>query len=284
MTGETSPRKRRPALTGAIRVDAREGNFLGDTRIRLLEAIERHGSISQAAKAVPLSYKAAWDAVDAMNNLSPRPVVERAAGGRNGGGTMLTDYGRRLIAFYRALEAEHRLALSRLATQMHGNDGAASMEEFRQLVRRMSMKISARNQFAGTVTAIKPGTVDCEVILRLEDGLDLAAVITRESVETLGLSIGGEALAYVKSSSVLLAVENGDEGAPVISARNRYEGTVSRINAGPVNVEVTLALGQGRHVLTAVITHESLDRLGLKVGSRAWALFKAPSVFLATAA
>lgn len=273
-----------PALLGKISVDSPLGSFLGDTRIRLLEAIDLHGSISQAAKAVPLSYKAAWDAVDAINNISPQAVVARSIGGRNGGGTALTDYGRRLIAFYRALEAEHQLALARLTAAMGDGEGGASVQEFRQLVRSISMKISARNQFAGKVTSIKPGMVDCEVILHLEDGLDLASVITQESVENLGLALGSDALAYVKSSSILLAVEEGNEGEPHISARNRFKGIVSRVNEGPVNVEVTLTLGQGKHVLTAVITHDSLDRLGLKEGSSAWALFKAPSVFLATAA
>ena len=272
------------ALQGRISVESAFGNFLGDTRIRLLEAIDHHGSISQAAKAVPLSYKAAWDAVDAMNNLSPQPVVERNTGGKNGGGTSLTDYGRRLIAFYRALETEHQLALARLADAMNDPSGIGSVQEFRQLVRRMSMKISARNQFAGTVTAIKPGMVDCEVLLRLEEGLELAAVITKESVEGLGLAVGSEALAYVKSSSILLAVEEGDEGEPHISARNRFKGVVARINTGPVNAEVTLRLGTGKHVLTAVITHDSLERLGLQEGSHAWAVFKAPSVFIATTA
>ncbi|HEY6898884.1 MAG TPA: TOBE domain-containing protein [Rhodocyclaceae bacterium] len=276
------PRRRKPQpMVGHISVDTDLGAFLGDTRIRLLEAIAEHGSITRAAQAVPLSYKAAWDAVDAINNLAPQAVVERNTGGKNGGGTALTDYGRRLIAFYRALEAEHQLALARLSQAMAGSESAASVDEFRQLVRRMSMKISARNQFAGTVKSIKPGIVDCEVILHLEDGLDLAAVITKESVENLGLAVGGEALAYVKSSSVLLAVE---EGEPHISARNRFKGVVSRINDGPVNTEVTLVLGQGKHVLTAVITHDSRERLDLQVGSSAWAVFKAPSVFLATAA
>jgi molybdate transport system regulatory protein len=51
-----------PRLRGKLEVDTELGTFLGDTRIRLLEAIAKHGSISQAAKAVPLSYKAAWDA------------------------------------------------------------------------------------------------------------------------------------------------------------------------------------------------------------------------------
>ncbi|TXT37018.1 MAG: molybdate transport system regulatory protein [Comamonadaceae bacterium] len=77
-------------LTGKLLIDTAMGSFLGDKRIRLLEAIDKTGSISQAAKAVPLSYKAAWDAVDDMNNVAPEPLVKRAAGGRHGGGTELT--------------------------------------------------------------------------------------------------------------------------------------------------------------------------------------------------
>ena len=90
-------------LRGTLSVDTEFGSFLGDTRIRLLEAIDKHGSITQAAKAVPLSYKAAWDAIDAMNNLADQPLVLRSTGGRNGGGTQLTEHGRKTIALYRAL-------------------------------------------------------------------------------------------------------------------------------------------------------------------------------------
>ena len=82
-----------PRLRGKLEVDTELGTFLGDTRIRLLEAIAKHGSISQAAKAVPLSYKAAWDAIDAMNNLAEHPLVTRVTGGRHGGGSTLTLYG-----------------------------------------------------------------------------------------------------------------------------------------------------------------------------------------------
>jgi len=93
-------------LRGKLQVDTEFGTFLGDTRIRLLEAIGTHGSISQAAKAVPLSYKAAWDAIDAMNNLADHPLVIRSTGGKNGGGTAITDYGHKVVALNRALEAE----------------------------------------------------------------------------------------------------------------------------------------------------------------------------------
>ena len=138
-----------PRLRTKLEVETEFGIFLGDTRIRLLEAIALHGSITQAAKAVPLSYKAAWDAIDTMNNLSDQPLVLRAAGGRQGGGTQLTSYGKKVIDLYRALEAEYQQALDRLANSMYAGEGN-DFQQFRQLLKRMSMKSSARNQFAGT--------------------------------------------------------------------------------------------------------------------------------------
>ena len=114
----TAPRTGPPRLVGKLSVNTELGAFLGDTRIRLLEAIGHHGSISRAAKAVPMSYKAAWDALDAMNNLADSPLVESSVGGRHGGGTHLTDYGRRLVGLYRAVEQEYQGAVDRLARGM----------------------------------------------------------------------------------------------------------------------------------------------------------------------
>jgi len=264
-------------LTGKLLIDSGMGSFLGDKRIRLLEAIEKCGSISQAAKAVPLSYKAAWDAVDDMNNVAPEPLVTRIAGGKHGGGTALTAFARRLIAFYRALEKESQLALEKLTSNLH-QSGVADVDDFRQTLRRMSMKTSARNQFAGPVVAIKEGVVDTEVTVQLAPDLALTAIVTRESAETMGLGIGRDVLAFVKASSILLLV--GEDGH--ISARNRFTGTVTRIQQGPVNAEITIAMPGGRHVMTAVITDDSVRRLGLAEGASATAVFKASSVFLAS--
>jgi len=266
-----------PQLTGKLQINNAMGSFLGDKRIRLLEAIDKTGSISQAAKGVPMSYKAAWDAVDDMNNVAPEPLVNRAAGGRHGGGTELTAFARRLIAFYRALETESQLALEKLTRNLEQN-GVCDVNDFRQVLRRMSMKTSARNQFAGPVIAIKVGVVDAEVSIRLAPELMLTAIVTRESAENLGLTQGRDVLAFVKASSILLLT--GDDGH--ISARNRFTGTVTHLHQGPVNAEVTLAMPRGQHVLTAVVTDDSVKRLNLAVGQSVTAVFKASSVFLAS--
>lgn len=261
-------------LRGKLEVSTEFGTFLGDTRIRLLEEIEKHGSISQAAKMVPISYKAAWDAIDAMNNLADHPLVIRLAGGRHGGGTKLTDYGRKVVALYRALEAEYQAALERLSASMN-NDEAGNFKQFRQLLKRMSMKTSARNQFAGQIIGLREGDVDFEVRLSLDAENELVAIITRESADNLGLQIGMEINALVKSSSILLLTDPNVK----TTARNHLWGEVTRIFEGPVNSEITLVMPGGKSVC-AVVTHDSVEKLGLTVGSRACAIFKASAVIL----
>jgi molybdate transport system regulatory protein len=142
----------------------------------------------------------------------------------------------------------------------------------------MSMKTSARNKFAGPISAIKEGVVDTEVSVRLGPHLVLTAIVTRESAENMGLALGRDVMAFVKASSILLMT--GEDGQ--ISARNRFAGTVTHIHQGPVNAEVTLAMPGGQHVITAVITLSSVQRLGLVAGQAVTAVFKASSVFLAS--
>lgn len=260
---------------GRLSLENGEGGSLSDKRIRLLELIDEMGSINQAAKAVPLSYKAAWDAIDAMNNMSAQPLVIRISGGRQGGGTQLTDYGRRLVAMYRALEIEYQHALDLLSERMtHIPSG--DIREFQFLMRRLSLKTSARNQFSGPITGLRDGGVDYEVRIRLDERTELLAVITKASAETLQLGIGKEVLAFVKSSSVLLSTETDIH----LTARNKLWGEVSEIHRGSVNDEVTLQLSSGRTV-TAVVSHDSCQQMELEVGKPACALFKASSVILA---
>jgi molybdate transport system regulatory protein len=285
---EERPPARRPAqpaarLRGRLSLDAPGGALVGERRVRLLEAIAEHGSITRAAAAVPLSYKAAWDALEAMNNLSPRPLVERSTGGRQGGGTRLTDAGRELIATYRAVEREQQVSLDRLgslaparrrAARGAGAPNVADAQAIQSLLRRMAVRTSARNQFVGTVARLSAGKLGVEVTLELDAQTQIVAGVTRGSADALGLRLGAAVMAIVKAPSVLLAI-----GDVQTSARNHLTGTVGRIVKGPISAEVTLVLPAGRSV-TAGITRASLDRLGLARGVKASALFKASSVIL----
>lgn len=77
---------------------------IGPGKADLLEAIERTGSISSAARELGMSYRRAWLLVDELGKLFKRPIVTTAAGGAHGGGAALTDFGRALIAAYRRIE------------------------------------------------------------------------------------------------------------------------------------------------------------------------------------
>ena len=140
------------------------------------------------------------------------------------------------------------------------------------------MKTSARNQFAGKVTALQRGTVNDEVEIDISGGHRIVAVVTHDSTQNLGLAPGVEAFALVKASSVLLAV---DLAGSKLSSRNRLEGTVSRIEPGAVNSEVVIDL-PGGGTIASIVTKESAASLGLTVGMQVTALFKASSVIVGT--
>ena len=138
------------------------------------------------------------------------------------------------------------------------------------------MKISARNILMGTVSKVTKGAVNSEVDLTLTGGEKIAAIITNESVDNLGLKEGKKACAILKASWVILGK---DLDAKKISARNVLKGTVTAVHEGAVNSEVVLKLSGGSEI-TAIITKESCHTLGLKAGESASAAFKASSVIV----
>jgi molybdate transport system regulatory protein len=257
-------------LQGSVWMTVGGENFGGHGRIALLASLADCGSITKAAKAIGMSYKAAWDAIDTMNTLAGEPLVERLTGGRGGGGTRLTARGQQLVENFRIIEREHRRFIDQLGQQ------ATALADDCLLLRRMSMKTSARNQFAGKVSRVKGGAVNDEVELEIPGGEKIVAIVTHESTETLGLKIGAEAFALVKASSIILVSEDGDVR---FSARNRLRGTISRIQKGAVNSEVVIEL-PGGGVIAAIITNESCEALALAAGGSTTAIFKASSVIV----
>src|SRR6516225_11501395 len=91
-------------LTLTLRVALGSGRALGPGKIRLLEAIEETGSISQAGRKLGMSYRRAWLLVNDMNNCFRDVVIEAQPGGAHGGGTTLTAFGQKLVQRYRAVE------------------------------------------------------------------------------------------------------------------------------------------------------------------------------------
>lgn len=257
-------------ISGNLWMHRQQSEFLGSDRINLLEKIDELGSITKAAKGVGISYKTAWDAINMINNLAEKPLVDRLTGGKGGGGTSLTAEGKKVIKQFKTIQEEHRKFLSNLEDRLGDTEGLY------QFLRRISMKVSARNTFSGSVTNLIKGAVNAEVTLSLKGGVPLTAVVTNGAIDNLGLKVGSEAYAIIKASSVIIGTDLHDSK---VSARNVFCGTIAKIIEGPVNTEVDVEIGGG-NIVSAVITHGSSARLELKVGGHACALFKASSVII----
>jgi molybdate transport system regulatory protein len=92
-----------PSLRGHIWIEGSEGTFFGYGRVALLERIREYGSITEAAKSLEIPYRKAWMLIDSMNRQVPKPYVVTAAGGKKGGGTIVTPEGERAIAQFRKI-------------------------------------------------------------------------------------------------------------------------------------------------------------------------------------
>lgn len=142
------------------------------------------------------------------------------------------------------------------------------------------MKISARNVLPGKITQVKIGAVNSEVDLTTSSGLQIVSIVTNESVKSLGLAVGREAMALIKASSVLVLLEGSDVK---LSARNCLAGKITKVAEGPISAEVSIGL-PGGETIHATITHDASKELKLKAGMPATAVFKAQSVILAVPA
>jgi molybdate transport system regulatory protein len=117
-----------------IRVDLAPGCSVGPGKISLLEAIEREGSLSVAARCMGLSYRRAWNLLTDLNQSFVEPVAATAVGGNRGGGASVTEFGRSLIVAFRVLErSAQRVAATRMRRFTPGKAANAKVSERRRV-------------------------------------------------------------------------------------------------------------------------------------------------------
>jgi molybdate transport system regulatory protein len=104
-----------------LRVDFGTDRAIGPGKVLLLEAIKRTGSISQAGRALGMSYRRAWLLVDDMNRCFREPVVTAQPGGSQGGGAALTAFGEKVVLKYRTIETE---AMAAAKPELHDLEAA----------------------------------------------------------------------------------------------------------------------------------------------------------------
>ncbi|SDA78911.1 molybdate transport system regulatory protein [Pseudomonas sp. NFACC15-1] len=236
-------------------------------RIALLQHIAEQGSITRAAKSAGLSYKAAWDAIDELNNLADHPLVERSVGGKGGGGARLSGEGQRVLRLYQRLQALQAQLLE--ASEDAGDLG---------LLSRLMLRTSARNQLHGKVLGIEAQGHNDRVRLELARGLVIEAQITHDSTLRLELGAGTDVVALIKAGWLELhPVEQAEK--PGI---NTLRGMIEQVDAaedGPSEVRIGLPNGQ---TLCALAEPLQLQGQNLVAGSPVQVTFSATNVLLGT--
>lgn len=134
------------------------------------------------------------------------------------------------------------------------------------------MQLSARNQFSGTVSSVSSGAVNGIVTIDVK-GTPVTATISNGSIRGLGLKVGTPATAVIKATEVMIG-----KGELILSARNKFKGTISRVEKGAVNSMVTLETAA--FDVVATISNAAVDELELAEGVEAVAVVKATSVMV----
>ncbi|GGH53637.1 hypothetical protein GCM10010975_09470 [Comamonas phosphati] len=205
------------------------GYDMADRRIAILRGIAQSGSISQAARDVGVSYKAAWQAIDTLTNLAGAALVERSVGGVGGGGAQITAAGLALLRTAETVERVRAEVLQRLQSRDEEVPMAASL----------GLLTSMRNQWPCTVLKVESLGAQIRVWLRAaaDAGADwtIAARITPESYELLGLAPGAPVLALCKATAarVWLGQERPASSGESI---NLWPATVQRVTYGTTAV------------------------------------------------
>jgi len=254
-------------LTSKLTLEMLGEPFLLEKRIELLHAIAENGSISKAAKAVPMSYKSAWEAVDVMNTLSPEPIVYRETGGKDGGGTTVTSYGKKLLENYAVLKREHTRFLERLTELTNIESGTF------KTIGRLGLQISARNQMQATVIAVKSGEVEARVQLVLKGGQILVSEITEEAVEDLHIAAGQSVTAICKSSNVSIVTGENRQ------RENQIEGQILQIDKDSQNAKVTVDIGMHDRIVSVMPIGE-FSKLSVEKGSRVMVGIEAKNIMV----
>ena len=174
--------------SGKIWIEHQGKPILGKGGAEILKEIEAQQSLTKAAKKLGMSYRYVWNYVQKIHKALGETVVETFKGGKTGGGgARLTDVGKALLDEYVRLEG--------------------CLGEFLACTNNVEvkrMKLSARNQLKGKIVSVEKGVITAKVKVEIKVPATITAVITKEAVDDLGLKVGDEVTAIVKSTEIII--------------------------------------------------------------------------------
>ena len=157
--------------------------------LELMSLINENQSISRAAETMSISFRHAWNLIDRLEKQLRMKVLLRSRGGKGGGGLVtLSKEGSEIVKEYQRISK--------------GVKGMVKEEGFWEAI---GLKISARNRIAGKVTKIKKDPVAAHVEIESSTPVRIVSVITSDAVDELGLKVGDNVKAIIKSTEVLIA-------------------------------------------------------------------------------
>lgn len=223
------------------------GHVQSDRRLDILRQIGELGSISKAARAVGVSYKAAWQAVDTLTNLSGVALLDRAVGGRGGGGAQLTEEGRQLLAAAQALKSARAQAVHSMQDQVVPGMDAAKGNPLAAAA-RLAVRTSMRNQWPCEVSAMDVQGHLVRVFLHAEGMPDfrVCSRITLESAELLGLHKGIPVQVLCKATAVAVLPASSVSS---LAETNCWSASVTRVSRGGLGDEVSATVGKRLQVV-----------------------------------
>lgn len=168
--------------------DSNSEVMFDQTDAALLRRVGETSSLTEAAKAVGISYRNAWDRIKEMESKLHKRVIETKVGGKSGGGALLTEDGTLLLKEFRKTR---KLIFNVLEDEEAWED--------------VGYRLSARNRLRAKVVEVKRGPVTSQVKMRLVSAANMTSIITNDAVDDLGLKEGDEVEAIVKSTDVLVA-------------------------------------------------------------------------------
>ncbi|MFK5880641.1 MAG: TOBE domain-containing protein [Sulfurospirillum sp.] len=247
-------------IDSSLWLDKGKKGFLGKGRIELLKNIDTYGSLSKAAKAMNMSYKAAWDSLNEMKNLSSKELIISSTGGSGGGGSKLTKNAKEYIKIYDLLFKSQQEFLK--AIESH----TKSFSDLQIFLQRSSLRTSARNQLFGKVQEVIAGSISSKILISINENIDIYSSITNQSIKELGIKRGKNVFVLIKAPWVKISKEKKDD-------ENQIECTIQNIKIEDALVELTLQASPAISLIS-VMQSEKFESLHVKQDEKIIASFK----------
>ncbi|MGF1764199.1 TOBE domain-containing protein [Aliivibrio kagoshimensis] len=257
-------------LNALLTLSQGKKQFANPRRIALLEQIAVTGSISQGAKLAGISYKAAWDAVNDMNNALSLPVVQSEKGGKGGGGATLTEFGERLLKVYSITAQVQEMALEALL------DDSIAMNSLLDVMAHFSLTTSARNQLTGQISAIESHGLNDHITVVLASGQKVETLVTHASAQKLQLALNNSILLLFKAPVVSIT-----HSPPTGEVHNCLNGELLTMKELGENVELVLDIG-GNDKVHSVMAITQLTTIPLELGQTYYGCFEFNQVIIAS--